>query len=163
MPKSPLPKLPQTSRPRNIFGHFWSKKYQKFTKLDQAGMSKFWGVLFFWKKKRRRQPGLGTQGFIHHPSVAWLACLALACLAILASYRPCSPFLHQQERPRREAPRWPPSAAGVVVACCRQGERGRSEAMEAKQAKAWQVSRTNGGLLNSGLLNIGLCNGGQMT
>ena len=136
-----FPELPQTSRARNIFGHFWLKNNQNLTKLDQAGMSKFWGVLFFRKKNRRRPPGLGTKGFIHHPSLAWLACLALACLAILASYRPRSPCLHQQQRPRREAPRRPPKAAGVVVAWCRQGERGRNEAMEAKQEKASQASR----------------------
>ena len=43
------PKLPQTSRPRNIFGHFGSTFDQQFTKFDQAGMSTFLEVLFFWK------------------------------------------------------------------------------------------------------------------
>ena len=105
----PWPKLPQTSRARNIFGQFLSKNDQNLTKFDQAGMSKFWGLLFFWRKNRRRPPGLGTQGFMHHPSLAWLACLALACLAILASYRPRSPCLHPQQRPRRFAPRRPPN------------------------------------------------------
>ena len=87
-----------------------------------------------------------------HPSLAWLACLALACLAILASYRPRSPCLHQQQRPRREAPRRPPKAAGVVVAWCRQGERGRNEAMDSqasqgqarKPSQRWMVHKTLG-------------------
>ena len=104
-------------------------------------------VLFSWEKKRRRPPGLGTQGFIYHPSLAWLACLALACLAILASYRPRSPCLHQQQRPRREAPRRPPKAAGVVVAWCRQGERGRNEAMDsqARQGQPTKLSQDRTG------------------
>ena len=104
-------------------------------------MSKFWGLLFFWGKNRRRPPGLGTQGFMYHPSLAWLACLALACLAILASYRPRSPCLHQQQRPRREAPRRPPKAAGVVVAWCRQGERGRNEAMDSQASQGQPSNR----------------------
>ena len=45
----PWPKLPRKMRARNIFDNFWSKIDQKMTKFDQAGMSKFWGVLFFWK------------------------------------------------------------------------------------------------------------------
>ena len=46
----PWPKLPQTSRARNILAHFWLKFDQKLTKFDQAGMSTFWGLLFFWRK-----------------------------------------------------------------------------------------------------------------
>ena len=30
-------------------------------------MSKFWGLLFFWEKNRRRPPGLGTQGVTVRP------------------------------------------------------------------------------------------------
>ena len=82
----------------------------------------------------------GNPGLYWHPSLAWLACVALACLAILASYRHRSPCLHQQQRPRRAT-----SAAGVIVVWCRQGKRGRDEAMEAKQAKASQASRARTG------------------
>ena len=71
----PWPKLPQTSRARNIFSNFSSKFDQNLTKFDQAGMSKFWGLLFFWKKNRRRPPGLGTQGVTvrphRHRGLAW--------------------------------------------------------------------------------------------
>ena len=97
----PWPKLPRTSRARNIFGHVWSTFGQHLTKFDQAGMSKIWGLLFFWGKKTPEATWAGKPGFMYHPSLAWLACLALACLAILASYRPRSPCLHQQQRPRR--------------------------------------------------------------
>ena len=124
-------------------------------------MSKFWGLLFFRGKNSRRPPGLGTQDLIYHPSLAQLACLALA---ILASYRPCSPCLHQQQRPRREAPRRPPKAPGVVVAWCRQSERGWNEAMKARQAKALQDSskvkppRDEGGRVISWIAGMDPCN-----
>ena len=51
---------------------------------------------------------------------------ALACLAHLASHRPRSPCLHQQ---------------GAGKARCWQGERGRYEATNAKQAKTGQASQ----------------------
>ena len=58
------PKLPQTSRARNIFSHFWATSGQNLTKVDQAGMSKFWGLLFFWRKNRRRPPGSEAQSLM---------------------------------------------------------------------------------------------------
>ena len=56
----PWPKLPQTSRARNILGHFWSKFDQQLIKFDQAGMSKFWGLLFFWGKKPPEATWVGS-------------------------------------------------------------------------------------------------------
>ena len=112
---------------------------QNLTKFDQAGMSKFWGLLFFWEKNRRRPPGLGTQGFMYHPSLAWLACLALACLAILASYRPRSPCLHQQQQQRRSAP---PGRRRRPGCCCEvQARRARPIRGEASQASQGQPSK----------------------
>ena len=83
--QGPRPTLPQTSRARNIFDHFWSKFDQNLTKFDQAGMSKFWGLLFFCGKNRRRPPGLGTLVLctIH----LWLGLLAWPWLAWLSSPR----------------------------------------------------------------------------
>ena len=47
----PWPKLPQTSRARNMLGHLWSKFNLNLSDSDQAGTSKSWGLLFFWGKK----------------------------------------------------------------------------------------------------------------
>ena len=86
-----------------------------------------------WRKKRRRPPGLGTQGYMHHPSLAWLACLALACLAILASYRPRSPCLHQQRQQRCFAP---PRRRRQLGCCCEvQARRARPIRGEVSQAR----------------------------
>ena len=81
----PWPKLPQTSRPQNILAHFWSKHYLKRTKFDQAGMSKFWGLLFFRKENAGGHLGWEPRVLFlirsgHTATKDWLTG-GLACLA----------------------------------------------------------------------------------
>ena len=49
------------------FGPLLVKKHPKLIKFDQAGMSKFLGLLFFRKKNRRRPPGSEPQGVMVRP------------------------------------------------------------------------------------------------
>ena len=103
------PKLPQTSRPRNIFGHFGSNNDLKMTKFDQADMSNFWGLLFFWKKTAGGH--LGWEPRVLCTIQPWLGLLAWPWLAWPSSPRTGLARLACTRQQRRR----PPLAAGAAL------------------------------------------------
>ena len=81
---------------------------------------------------------------------------ALACLAHLASHRPCSPCLHQQQQQRRSAP---PGRRRRPGCCCEvQARRARPIRGEVSQATQGKVRQPALALSGAGL-GAGLCSG----
>ena len=114
---------------------FGSKSTRNRPKMPRWHVTFFQDVHFSGKKGNCATPEA-------HGLLAWLA---LACLAYLASDRPRSPWLHQQQQQRRSAPLRRPGCCCEVQA--RRARPMRGEVSQATQGQvrwlAWQKFRTD--------------------